>query len=215
MNSNFTIRVEEPRDFREVETLTRESFWNVYHPGCTEHYVLSCFRSNPDFIPELSLVMEKDSQIIGHVMFSKAELSIEVDGKPTGEKLPIWTFGPISIHPDFKRQGYGLKLLKYALEKAKALGIGFICMEGNIDFYRHAGFDLASKLNIHYHCEPKDSEVPYFLAQELIPGYLNGIEATYTPPKGYFVAEENPEDFAKYEAEFPYKEKLVLPGQLG
>ena len=159
--------------------------------------------------------MEKDGQIIGHVMFSKAELSIEADGKATGEKLPIGTFGPISIHPDFKRQGYGLKLLKYALEKAKALGIGFICMEGNINFYRHAGFDLASKLHIHYHCEPKDSEVPYFLAQELIPGYLNGIEATYTPPKGYFVAEENPEDFAKYEAEFPYKEKLVLPGQLG
>ena len=131
MNSNFTIRVEEPRDFRTVETLTRESFWNVYHPGCTEHYVLRCF------------------------------------------------------------------------------------MEGNINFYRHAGFDLASKLHIHYHCEPKDSEVPYFLAQELIPDYLNGIEATYTPPKGYFVAEENPEDFAKYEAEFPYKEKLVLPGQLG
>ena len=215
MNSNFSLGVEAPRAFREVETLTRESFWNVYHPGCSEHYVLHCFRSNPDFIPQLSLVMEKDGQIIGHVMFSKAELSIEADGKPTGKKLPIGTFGPISIDPDFKRQGYGLKLLKYALEKAKALGIGFICMEGNIDFYRHAGFDLASKLNIHYHCEPKDSEVPYFLAQELIPGYLNGIEATYTPPKGYFVAEENPEDFAKYEAEFPYKEKLVLPGQLG
>ena len=158
--------------------------------------------------------MEKDGQIIGHVMFSKAELSIEAEGKPTGENPSIATFGPISIHPDFKRQGYGLELLKYALEKAKAMGIGFICIEGNINFYRHAGFDLASKLNIHYHCEPKDSEVPYFLAQELIKGYLNGIEATYTPPKGYFVAEENPEDFAKYEAEFPYKEKLVLPGQL-
>lgn len=215
MNSDFTIRVEEPRDFRTVETLTRESFWNVYHPGCTEHYVLHCFRDNPDFIPELSLVMEKDGQIIGHVMFSKAELAVEKDGKPTGKKLPIATFGPISIHPDYKRQGYGLALLKYALEKAKALGIGFICMEGNILFYSHAGFDLASKLNIHYHAEPKDSEVPYFLAQELIPGYLNGIEATYTPPKGYFVAEYNPEEFAQYEAEFPYKEKLVLPGQLG
>ena len=105
-------------------------------------------------------------------------------------------------------------ILKHALKKAKALGIGFICMEGNINFYRHAGFDLASKLHIHYHCEPKDSEVPYFLAQELISGYLNGIEASYTPPKGYFVAQENPEDFARYEAEFPYKEKLVLPGQL-
>ena len=215
MNSNFAIRVEEPRDFRTVETLTRESFWNVYHPGCTEHYVLHCYRDNPDFIPELSLVMEVDGKIIGHVMFSKAELALEKDGRPTSEKLPSWTFGPISIAPDYKRQGYGLALLKYALEKAKSLGIGFICMEGNLAFYSHAGFDLASKLKIHYHCEPKDSEVPYFLAQELIPGYLNGIEATYTPPKGYFVAEENPQAFAKYEAEFPYKEKLVLPGQLG
>lgn len=202
MKSNFTIRVEEQRDFKTVENLTRESFWNVYRPGCTEHYVLHCFRDNPDFIPALSLVMEKDGQIIGHVMFSKAELEVEKDGKPTGEKFPIATFGPISIHPDFKRQGYGLALLNYALEKAKTLGIGFICMEGSIQFYSHAGFDLASKLKIHYHAEQKDSEVPYFLAQELIPGYLNGLEATYTPPKGYFVAEENPDEFAKYEAQF-------------
>ena len=98
------------------------------------------------------------------------------------------------------------------------MGIGFICMEGNIEFYKHAGFDLACKMKIHYHDEPKDSEVPYFLAQELIPGWLksNGInEATYCPPKGYFVADENPEAFEAYEATFPQKEKLRLPGQLG
>ena len=80
-------------------------------------------------------------------------------------------------------------------------------MEGNIDFYKHAGFDLASKLKIHYHAEPKESEVPYFLAQELIPGYLNGIEGTYRPPKGYFFADDNPEDFQAYESTFPKKEK--------
>ena len=79
MNSDFTIRVEEPRDFRIVENLTRDSFWNVYRPGCTEHYVLHCFRDNPDFISELSLVMEKDGQIIGHVMFSKAEIAVYND----------------------------------------------------------------------------------------------------------------------------------------
>ena len=216
MNSNFTIRVEEPRDFRLVENLTRDSFWNVYRPGCTEHFVLHCYRNNPDFIRELSLVMEKDGKIIGHIMFSKAELT--VGDEDNIRKVPSWTFGPISIHPDFKRQGYGLALLKFALQKAKALGIGFICMEGNIDLYRHAGFDFASKMNIHYHSEPKESEVSYFLAQELLPGYLkkmNIIEATYTPPQGYFVAEENPDEFNQYEAEFPYKEKLILPGQLG
>ena len=169
------IRLETPNDYREVENLTREAFWNVYRPGCTEHYVLNQYRTNPDFIPELDLVMEEDNRIIGHVMFSKAKIALDSphsQGGDGGGSFPSWTFGPISIHPDYKCKGYGLKLLKYALEKAREMGIGFICMEGNIAFYKNAGFDLASKLNIHYHSEPKDAEVPYFLAQELIPGWL-------------------------------------------
>lgn len=208
----MNIRLEQPEDYREVENLTREAFWNVYRPGCTEHFVLNQFRNNPDFIPELDFVMEEDGRIMGHVMFSRAELVLD-----DGTRCPSWTFGPISIHPDYKRKGYGIQLLNYALEKARGLGIGFLCMEGNINFYRHAGFDLASKLGIHYHAEPRDAEVPYFLAQELIPGWLesNGItEATYCPPKGYFVADENPEAFEAYEATFPPKVKLHQPGQL-
>ncbi len=235
----MNIRLEQPKDYREVENLTREAFWNVYRPGCTEHFVLNQYRTNPDFVPELDFVMEEDNRIIGHVMFSKASLT--PDPSPMGEgsddpsqqemhttplphregqgggSSPSWTFGPISIHPDYKRKGYGLKLLQYALEKAREMGVGFICMEGNIDFYKHAGFCLASKFNIHYHDFPKDAEVPFFLAQELIPGWLkeNGIvEATYCPPKGYFVADENPEAFETYEATFPKKVKLRLPGQL-
>ena len=209
----MNIRLERPEDWREVEYLTREAFWNVYRPGCTEHYVLNQYRSNPDFIPELDLVMEEDGRIIGHVMFSRAELVLD-----DGSSVPSWTFGPISIHPDYKRKGYGLKLLQYALNKAREMGIGFICMEGNIDFYKHAGFGLASRLGIHYHFEPREAEVPYFLAQELTPGWLKaqGItEATYCPPKGYFVADERPDAFDAYEATFPPKEKLRLPGQLG
>ena len=206
------IRLEQPSDYREVEELTREAFWNVYRPGCYEHFVLNQFRSNPDFIPELDLVMEEDGKIIGHIMFAKAELVLD-----DGTRRQSWTFGPISIHPDYKSKGYGLKLLNYALDKAREMGIGFLCMEGNINFYKHAGFGLASKKGIHYHAEPRDAEVPYFLAQELIPSWLksNGIEeATYCPPKGYFVADENPEAFAAYEATFPAKEKTLLPNQL-
>ena len=203
------IRLEKTEDYRVVENLTREAFWNVYRPGCTEHFVLNQYRTNPDFIPELDLVMEEDGRIIGHVMFSKAELDLG-----NGTSRQSWTFGPISIHPDYKRKGYGLKLLNHALDKARQMGIGFICMEGNIEFYKHAGFDLASKLNIHYHGMPANDEVPFFLAQELIPGYWGNHEGTYCPPKGYFVADENPEAFEAYEALFPKKEKLRLPGQL-
>ena len=208
----MTIRLEQPNDYREVENLTREAFWNVYRPGCTEHFVLNQYRDNPDFIPELDLVMEEDGRIMGHIMFSRAELVLD-----NGRRVPSWTFGPISIHPFYKRKGYGLKLLNHALEKARGMGIGFLCMEGNIDFYRHAGFGLASRLGIHYHAEPRDAVVPYFLAQELIPGWLsdNAVTgATYHPPLGYFVADEQPEAFEAYEATFPVKEKGFNNGQL-
>ena len=211
------IRLEKPQDYGEVENLTREAFWNVYRPGCTEHYVLNQYRTSPDFIPELDFVMEEDGKIIGHVMFSKAKIALDTpspEGEMEGGFFPSWTFGPISIHPDYKRKGYGLKLLQYALEKAKEMGIGLLQMEGNIEFYKHAGFDLASKMKIHYHAEPNDAEVPYFLAQELIPGYWGNREGTDGPPKGYFVADENPEAFEAYEATFPVKEKTLQPGQL-
>jgi len=205
----MNIRLEQPEDYSEVENLTREAFWNVYKPGCEEHFVLNQYRNNPDFIPELDYVMEVDGKIIGHVMYSKAQLV-----KEDGSILPAWTFGPISIHPDYKRKGYGLKLLNYSLEKARQMGIGLICMEGNIEFYKHAGFVVASTLKIHYHGEPKEADVPYFLAQELIPGYLGGAEGTYHTPQGYFVAMEKEEEFEKYEATFPAKEKAFQEGQL-
>ena len=205
----MTIRLETPQDYREVENLTREAFWNVYRPGCTEHYVLNQYRSNPDFIPELDFVMEHDGKIMGHVMFSKAEIILD-----DGTHFPSWTFGPISIHPDYQGKGYGLKLLNYSLEKAREMGIGLLCMEGKIGFYSHAGFDLASKRKIHYHDEPRESEVPYFLAQELIPGYWGSREGTYTPPKGYFVAEEQSTAFENYDNSFPKKTKTFNKFQL-
>ncbi len=210
MNKNYTIRLERESDYRTVENLTREAFWNVYQPGCTEHYVLHCYRNNPDFIPELDFVMEIDGAgIIGHVMFSKAEI-LSDDGK----HIPILTFGPISIAPEYKRQGYGTALLRYALQKAKEMGYGAVFMEGNIDFYRHSGFVLASSLNIHYHAEPRESEVPYFLGQELKPGYLESMEGAYHTPQGYYVAMNDPTGFEEFEAGFPPKEKLILAGQI-
>ncbi len=205
----MNIRLEQPQDYREVENLTREAFWNVYQPGCTEHYVLNQYRNNPDFIPELDFVMEEDGHIIGHVMYSRATIKAD-----DGRDIPIMTFGPISILPEYKRRGYGLKLLLHSLQEAKKLGCGAVCMEGNIDFYKNAGFTVASSLNIHYHGEPREDSVPYFLAQELRHGYLKDVEGVYHTPHGYFVAMENPEAFEAYEATFPKKEKLVLPGQL-
>lgn len=207
--NNVTIRLERKEEYREVENLVRESFWNVYRPGCLEHYVLKRLRNDPDFVPELDFVMEKDGRIIGQNVFVRAV--IRTDG---GNDLPIMTMGPICIAPGLKRQGYGKLLLDYSLSKAAGLGCGAICFEGNIGFYGKSGFTYASKFGIRYHGLPEGADASFFLCRELIPGYLDGITGEYQTPKGYFVCDEFPEDFAAYEASFPYKEKLKLPGQL-
>ena len=211
-DTDFTIRPERPEDYHAAEHLTREAFWNVYRPGCQEHFVLHCFRNRPEYIPELAFVMEKGDELIGHIMFVRTTLSPIAN--ETGEQLPMATFGPISIAPAYQRKGYGLRLLQYALERAREMGIGAVCMEGNIDFYKHAGFQVASRLGIHYHDEPLDAEVPYFLAQELTDGYLHGKEYIYATPQGYFAAIDQPEAFAEYDATFSVKEKQKLPTQL-
>lgn len=203
---DYTIRLETPADYAEVEALTREAFWNVYRPGCLEHYVLHCLRNDPDFVPELDFVLEKDGRIIGHVVFVRAEIRTD-----DGRSIPIMTFGPISIAPDYQRQGYGKILLEYAMEQAKQLGAGALCMEGNIDFYGTCGFVVASTKNIHYHAEPATSEVPYFLLKELTAGYLDGVEGVYHTPQVYYVEEAAADAFDK---RFPPKTKLKLPGQL-
>lgn len=206
MKKDYTIRKETSADYRTVENLTREAFWNVYRPGCTEHYVLHQFRDRPEFVKELDLVLEVGGQIIGHVMFVRAEITAD-----DGRILPIMTFGPISIHPAFQRMGYGKILLDDALEKAARMGVGAVCMEGNIAFYGKCGFDIASKSGIHYYAEPRDELVPYFLLKQLKEGFLDGVTGIYQTPAGYFVDEAEAEGFDR---QFPPKEKLKLPGQL-
>jgi len=203
---NVTIRRENPSDYRTVEILTREAFWNVYRPGCLEHYVLNQLRNDPDFVPELDLVLEKDGEIIGSIIFVRAKISAD-----DGRDIPIMTFGPIGITPEYKRQGFGKLLLDHALEKAAELGAGAVCMEGNIDFYGKSGFVLGSSRGIDYHGEPRGSDVPYFLLKELKTGFLDGITGVYHTPKGYYVDQEAAE---RFDTQFPPKQKLKLPGQL-
>ena len=207
MNKNdYIIRSERKEEHREVENLVRESFWNVYRPGCLEHYVLNQLRNDDAFIPELDFVMEKDGRIIGQNMFMHAVIKAD-----DGRDIPIITMGPICIANELKRQGYGKILLDYSLEKATEMGFGAICFEGNIDFYGKSGFTYASEFGIRYHDLPDDADASFFLCKELKKGYLDGITGEYTPPQGYFVNEDEAEEFDK---QFPPKEKLKLPGQL-
>ena len=200
------IRLEKKEEYREVEKMVRESFWNVYHPGCFEHYVLNQLRDDPAFVPELDFVMEQDGQLIGQNMFMRANIKAD-----DGRTISIMTMGPICITPELKRKGYGKILLDYSLEKAKELGCGAVCFEGNIDFYGKSGFKQASEYGIRYHGLPEGEDATFFLCKELIPGYFDGITGEYATPESYLVDEQEAEEFDK---QFPYKEKKKLPGQL-
>ncbi|MBQ4426844.1 MAG: N-acetyltransferase [Oscillospiraceae bacterium] len=207
MNTNdYTIRPEKKEDRREVENLIREAFWNVYRPGCSEHYVMHVLRDDPAFIPELDLVMEQNGRLIGQNMFMRTIINAD-----DGRVIPVLTMGPIGITPELKRRGYGKKLLDFCLGRASEMGFGAVLFEGNIGFYSHCGFDYARNFGIRYHDLPEGEDDSFFLCRELIPGYLSGVTGVYETPKGYYVDDADVEEFDK---SFPPKEKLKLPGQL-
>lgn len=207
MNRNdTTIRLEKEVDYREVENLVREAFWNVYRPGCSEHYVIHVLRDDPAFVKELDFVMERDGRLIGQNMFMKTVINAD-----DGRVIPVLTMGPIGILPELKRKGYGKKLLDYSLEKAADMGFGAVLFEGNIDFYGKSGFDYAGKFGIRYHDLPEGEDASFFLCKELIPGYLSAITGVYQTPQGYYVDDSDVEEFDKA---FPEKVKLRLPRQI-
>ena len=207
MNKNdYTIRLERSEEHRDVEALVREAFWNVYRPGCSEHYVIHVLRDDPAFVKELDFVMEQDGRLIGQNMFMKTVIQAD-----DGRVVPVLTMGPIGILPELKRHGYGKALLDYSLEKATELGFGAVLFEGNIDFYGKSGFDYASKFGIRYHDLPEDADASFFLCKELVPGYLDGVTGVYQTPQGYYVDDTDVDAFDKA---FPPKEKLKLPEQI-
>ena len=203
---DITIRQEKKEDHRTVEELVREAFWNVYRPGCFEHYVIHVLRDDPAFVKELDLVMEQDGRLIGQNMFM--ETVIRADD---GRDIPVLTMGPIGILPEKKRRGYGKMLLDESLRRAAALGYGAVLFEGNIAFYGKSGFDYARHFGIRYHDLPEGADDSFFLCRELIGGYLHGITGVYRTPAGYYV---DAGDVDRFDRNFPPREKQRLPGQI-
>ena len=207
MNTNdVTFRLETEEDYGAVENLVREAFWNVYRPGCSEHYVIHVLRDDPAFVKELDFVMERGGSLIGQNMFMRTVIDAD-----DGRTIPILTMGPICITQPLKRRGYGKKLLDASLEAAAEMGFGAVLFEGNIGFYGKSGFDYASRFGIRYNDLPADANTSFFLCRELIPGYLTGITGAYRTPKGYYV---DAAEVERFDRAFPEKVKLKLPGQL-
>ncbi len=203
---NIIIENEKKEEQYAVENLVRESFWNVYRPGCLEHFVLHQMRKDENFVKELNFVIKLNDKIIGQNVFYKTFITLE-----NGDKFPILTMGPICIDNDYKRKGYGKMLLDYSLKKATEMGFGAVCFEGNIDFYSKSGFTFARDFNIKYHGLPDGVDDSFFLCKELQKGYLDNIKGEYQTPNVYMVDEKKAEEFDK---QFPPKEKKKLSTQI-
>lgn len=207
MNDNgITIRRTRPEDHVQTENLCREAFWNVYRPGCLEHYVLHCLRENAAFVPELDHVMEYEGKLIGLNVFVRSVIRTD-----SGPDLPVMTMGPFCILPEFQHLGYGRMLLEYTLDRAAASGCPAVCFEGNINFYGKCGCVCARQFGLRYRGLPDGADDSFFLCRVFRTGYFDGMTGEYATPDVYLVDEKAADLF---DQAFPHKEKLKLPGQL-
>lgn len=193
------IRLENEKDYFEVENLTRDAFWNVYRPGCNEHLVIHKLRQADSFIKDLDYVFIENNQIVGNIVYSK--MFIGSERKMSNEVI---AFGPISVHPDFQRKGIGKKMIEYTLNKAKELGYKVVLITGNNNYYNPLGFKSATIYNIYLPNMSEEDEAEYFMVMELEKGYLNNISGIYDFDTCFNVDDNELETF---EQMFPKKIK--------
>ncbi|MCK9377339.1 MAG: N-acetyltransferase [Syntrophobacterales bacterium] len=200
---NISIRIEEENDYRTVEYMTREAFWNLYKPGCVEHLLVHKIRKVPAFVKELSFVAHDDDKIVGNIIYSKAKVINDKD-----HEFEVLCLGPIGVLPSYQGQGIGSFLMNYSIEKAKQLRYKAIILFGNQNYYHRFGFINAKEYGIQTSSGDNFEE---FMALELLDGGLNGISGKFYADEVFEIEEDELEIFEK---EFPRKEKLVTDTQL-
>lgn len=193
------VRLEEEKDYRIVEKITRDAF---NYPdrikrgqiGCPyEHWMVHELRHR-DGILELSLVAQlKDGTIVGHIICSKAIVKIE------NRKLSVLNFGPLSVQPEYQRQGIGKALIQAMIEKAKKLDYGAILFFGRPEYYPQFGFKEAVIYGI---SDAEGYNYPAFMAMELKKGYLKNVYGGKFFESDIYNDELNRETVIKFDKEF-------------
>lgn len=189
-------------DRQAVEELTRRAFYNIYTPGCTEHYLVRIMREHGDFIPQLDLVALLDGEIVGNIMYTRARLVDE-----QGQEKPILTFGPISVAPEHQRRGYGKALIEESFRRAAELGYDVVVIFGSPANYVARGFQSCKRHNI---CLEGGRFPAAMLVKELVPGVLDGRRWFYYDSPVMAVDESAAR---QYDDTLPPMEKKWLPSQ--
>ena len=198
----FKIRNEIETDYKIVEDVTRKAFYNVYSPGCMEHYLVHVMRGHEDFVPELDFVAELDGQVIGNIMYTKAKLTDE-----NGTEKEILTFGPVSFLPEYQRNGYGKMLIEHSAQRALELGYEVIVIFGSPANYVSCGFECCKK---HNDCVEGGKYPAAMLVKELKEGALDGRKWYYSDSPVMNVDEK---EAAAYDDSLEKMEKKWMPSQ--
>jgi len=198
----LVIRSERPEDVVSVEALTREAFWNLHVPGCSEHLVARQLRASRDFLPELDLVALEDGRVIGNILFSRSRVI-----GPMNENFETVTFGPVSVLPECQKRGVGRALIERGLQAAREAGHSAVIIYGNPDYYGKYGFQPGKAYGI------RTADGKYHAALQalpLAPGALDGVSGRFLESEAF---ETDPDQLEAFERLFPPREKLVTPSQ--
>ncbi len=199
---NIIIRLEKKDDYIKVEELTREAFWNLYMPGCDEHYLCHILRDHKDFIKELDFVAEIEGKIIASIMYTKSFLISDAN-----KEVEIVSFGPLCVHPEYQRKGIGSSLIRETKKIVEKMGIPAIVLYGDPHNYCKHGF----KNGIDYNVSNMDGEYPLgLLVLEIKPGFFgkNKWKARQSDVFKY-----DQEDAVEFDKKFEKKEKKVQYSQ--
>lgn len=196
MQKVMELRLEKAEDYRETEYLTREAFWDVYRPGCSEHLVLHKLREAESFVWDLDYVAAEDGKIIGNIVYSR----VFQNGEMCSDVI---AFGPVSVHPEYQKKGIGKMLIRETLKKAGELGFGGVMITGSPEYYHQFGFTSADRYEVFLPGMEKE-EAEFFMVKELEDGYFKAHAGIYEFDPCFNIGEEELQNFEKG---FPEKEK--------
>lgn len=204
MESDLTIRLETAADYREVEYVTREAFWNHHVPGCDEHYLAHVLRESRCFLPELDFVAVQQGRIVGSIMYTRATLIGD-----DGVRYPVLSFGPLAVLPEWQGNGVGSALVRRSIDAARAQGHTAVLIYGDPAYYARLGFVAAESFGIG---TQDDHYADALQAMELISGALSGKQGRFAEDRAYEIDEVAA---AAFDKTFAPKEKVEgLPSQL-
>ena len=187
MKNDIIIRNERSADRETVEKITREAFYNLYIPGCVEHYLVHIMREHEDFLPELDFVLERNGEIVGNIMYTKAKLTDEA-----GHTKDILTFGPLCVKPEYQRQGYGKRLIEHSFARAAELGYDVVVIFGSPVNYVSRGFKSCQKYGV---CIEGGRYPAAMMVKELVPGALQGRKWTYRESPVMMICEKDAQEY--------------------